>query len=167
MRRANLADRDLLVAWDADPDVRASGGDDDWRDWDSVLAEESGYEEFWLAVEDDGPSGIVVLLDAAREPTHYWGDVEPYTWALDIWIGRPDHRSRGLGTAMLRWAIERCFTVHGARRILIDPLETNVRAIDLYRRVGFTDVGPRTFGEDRCLLLEVSRPDRPRCEPTE
>ena len=166
MRRATPEDRDLLVAWDADPDVRAAGGDDDWWDWDRALAEDVDHEEFWLAVEDDGPSGIIILLDAAREPTHYWGDVEPGTWALDIWIGRPDRRGRGLGTAMLRWAIDRCFTVHDAHRILIDPLETNVRAIDLYRRVGFVDVGPRTFGDDRCLVLELSRPGPPRCAPS-
>ena len=169
MRRADLADRDLLLEWDAEPDVLAAGSDAergdhavgedaDWWDWDSVLAEELDHEEVWLAIEDDGPSGIIVLLDAAKDPTRYWGDVELGTWALDIWIGRPDRRGRGLGTGMLRWAIDRCFSVHGAERILIDPLATNVRAIELYRRVGFTDVGPRMFGNDRCFVLELKRP---------
>jgi len=37
------------------------------------------------------------------------------------------------------------------------PLASNRRAIDFYRRLGYVTVDRRTFGEDDCLVLKLTR----------
>lgn len=143
-----------LERWDEDPDVAASGGDSDWYDWPADLARGPlDWREFLVAEEDGRPVGFVQLIDAHDEDTHYWGEIEPDTWAIDIWIGEPGDRGRGLGADMMTQALARCFDDHGAGRVVIDPLVTNVRAIRFYRRLGFVDVGERDFDDDRCLVM--------------
>jgi aminoglycoside 6'-N-acetyltransferase len=58
---------------------------------------------------------------------------------------------------MMQQALQRCFVDHGASSVLIDPLQTNHRAIKFYRRVGFRDVGPRRFENDDCLVMSITR----------
>ena len=41
--------------------------------------------------------------------------------------------------------------------VLIDALQSNHRAIKFYRRIGFTDVGPRRFENDDCLVMSMTR----------
>jgi aminoglycoside 6'-N-acetyltransferase len=157
LRRAVLQDEAILRCWDSDPDVESSGGDDDNYDWHHELARDVEWREFLLAEDDGVPVGMVVLIDACREESHYWGDeVEPGAWAIDIWIGAPANRSNGLGTAMMQQAVRRCFERHGASVVLIDPLQSNVRAIRFYERLGFAVVGPRRFGDDDCLVMSIS-----------
>jgi aminoglycoside 6'-N-acetyltransferase len=56
-------------------------------------------------------------------------------------------------------AFKLCFVKHGASSIVIDPLQSNQRAIAFYRRLGFKEVGPRQFGDDDCLVLSMSAAD--------
>jgi aminoglycoside 6'-N-acetyltransferase len=105
-----------------------------------------------MAERDGRPIGFVQLLDAAAEPTRYWGDVSAGVWAIDIWIGAEGDRGRGDGMRMLRAAVQRCVEHHGATEVLVDPLAANVRAHRFYRRAGFVPVGPRRFGGDDCLV---------------
>lgn len=159
LRPAVSLDAATLRQWDGDPDVDASGGDDDSYDWDHELPRDVDWREFLLAEEDGRPVGMVVLIDAAREESHYWGDdVEPGAWAIDIWIGEPGDRSRGLGTTMMKQAVRRCFERHAATAVLIDPLQSNHGAIRFYERLGFDVVGPRRFGNDDCLVMRIGRP---------
>lgn len=151
LRPATPADVPLLRWWDEDPAVRASGGDDDWWDWDAELGVPAPWVEHLMAEVDGRPIGFVQVLDAAAEPTRYWGDVQAGTWAIDIWIGDAADRGRGLGTAMMRLAVARCLE-RGATEILVDPLATNRAAHRFYRRCGFVAVGPRRFGDDDCLV---------------
>jgi len=41
--------------------------------------------------------------------------------------------------------------------VVIDPLITNYRAIEFYKRLGFKEVGPRRFDEDNCLVMRIER----------
>jgi aminoglycoside 6'-N-acetyltransferase len=115
------------------------------------------WRELLIAEEDGRPIGFVQLIDAVEEESHYWGDIDPGTWALDIWIGTPDDRGRGLGTEVMQAAMARAFWQHGAETIVIDPQVTNPRAIDFYRRLGFESVGVRDFDGDRCLVMRAVR----------
>lgn len=152
-------DVDLLERWDDDPDVVAAlgGRGSDWYDWHVELARDVPWRELLVAVERDRVVGFVQLVDAAEE-THYWGEVEPDTWALDVWIGDASDRGRGLGTAIMRAALRRVFDRHGASCLVIDPQVSNERAIEFYRRLGFDEVGVREFDDDRCLVMRVDRP---------
>jgi aminoglycoside 6'-N-acetyltransferase len=61
--------------------------------------------EYWIAEIDGRPIGAMQLCDPHREPTHYWGEIEPNLRALDIWIGEPDARGKGYGEMMMRLEI--------------------------------------------------------------
>lgn len=158
LREAHPGDAPLLTVWDDDPDVDDSGGKDDGYDWNVELARTVPWREILIADVDGRPVGVVVLIDAVREESHYWGaDVAAGAWAIDIWIGAPGDRNRGIGTQMMRAAVRRCFERHGASTVLIDPLESNADAIRFYERIGFVHLGPRTFGRDRCLVMSIGR----------
>jgi len=60
---------------------------------------------------------------------------------------------------MMRLAIARCFAVPDVSAILIDPLESNVRAHPFYERLGFRSVERRRFGDDECLVYRLDRMD--------
>ena len=165
-----MTDDDLasLAAWDDDADVAAAlgGRSADWYDWPSELARDVRWRELLIAEDEGRPIGFIQIADASEEETHYWGDVAPGTWSLDIWIGAPEDRGRGLGTQAMHEALCRIFERHGAERVVIDPLVDNRRAIAFYERLGFIRVGVRDFDGDRCLVMELER-NRARPTPSE
>lgn len=147
----------LLTRWDDDPDVAAAigGRGADWCDWPAELIRDVRWREL-LIVENDGrPIGFVQLIDAHEEESHYWGDIESGTWALDIWIGSPHDRGRGLGAEAMKLALGRVFGRHGAHTVVIDPVVDNHRAIAFYEHLGFERVGVRKFGDDECLVMRL------------
>jgi aminoglycoside 6'-N-acetyltransferase len=160
-----IDDVPLLVAWDRDPDVASAlgGPGAEWYDWPTELARDVPWRELLIAEEDGRPIGFVQLTDAHEEESHYWGEVEAGTWTVDIWIGSPQDRGRGLGTQVMRRAVSRNIELHGAGSILIDPRVTNRRAIAFYEQLGFEPVGERTFDDgDVCLVMRLPRrADRP------
>ena len=103
------------------------------------------------------PIGVLQLIDASEEESHYWGDIEPGTWALDIWIGSPNDRGRGLGAEAMKLALGRVFDQHGAEMVVIDPAVDNGRAIAFYEKLGFERVGVRELGDDECLVMHFPR----------
>ncbi|HWL41375.1 MAG TPA: GNAT family N-acetyltransferase [Ilumatobacter sp.] len=169
LRPATSADVALLIQWSLRPHVIRATSDDPgataaWEgaNWADEVAKRdvlgADVYEILIAEADGRPIGMVALHDAHREPSHYWGDIEPGVRALDIWIGEPDQLGRGHGTEMMRQAIDRSFAHPAAHAIVIDPLASNTAAIRFYRRLGFVDVGERDFDDDRCLVMRLHRP---------
>jgi aminoglycoside 6'-N-acetyltransferase len=157
LRPATMADVALLTAWDRQPHVVAATGADDVSDWAQELSVAGLWTEHLIAEEDGRPVGIVQLIDPAHEETHYWGDCEPDLRALDIWIGEPTDLGRGLGTQMMRLALDRCFEEREVTDVIIDPLAANTGARRFYERLGFQEVGPRRFGDDDCVVYRIAR----------
>jgi aminoglycoside 6'-N-acetyltransferase len=153
-----LDDVPLLRRWDRDPDVVASTGADDVFDWEYEIPRVFPWRELLIAEWDGEPAGFLQLIDPAEEESHYWGDCEPDLRAVDIWIGAAEHRGRGIGTAMMLAAIERCFAPPEVTAILIDPLVSNVRAHRFYERLGFRFVEIRWFDDDECRVYRLERP---------
>jgi aminoglycoside 6'-N-acetyltransferase len=154
LRPATAADIPLLEAWDEEPVVAASDPNDDW-DWPQTLAT-VGLEN--LVAESEGrPIGFIQITDLARDESQYWGPPQAGIMAIDIWIGEADARGRGQGRAMMSLAIERCFSDPAIETILIDPIASNLEAIAFYRRMGFSEVGLRRFGDDECLVHRLTR----------
>jgi aminoglycoside 6'-N-acetyltransferase len=148
-----------LVRWDGDPDVAAAigGRGTDWYDWSVELVRDVPWRDLLIVEEDGRPIGFLQLIDAAEEESHYWGDIGPGTWALDIWIGSPDDRGRGLGAEAMKLALGRVLDQHGAEMVVIDPAVDNGRAIAFYEDLGFERVGVREFGDHECLVMRLSR----------
>lgn len=82
-------------------------------------------------------------------------DIEPGVRSeLEIAVHQ-DWRGRGIGTAMLSLLIEvarRC----GYRKIWLSVDNTNRSAIHIYRKYGFTFIGP--FDSEREMELELKQP---------
>jgi aminoglycoside 6'-N-acetyltransferase len=157
-RRATAADAPLFEAWDRLPHVRAAvsadGSEGFGADWPAEL--EDDCLAYVVVSDDAGPIGFLAAVDPAADP--YWGDMPPGLRALDIIIGDPARLGQGHGTAMMRWALDRCFADPSVEAVLVDPLAGNARAIRFYRRLGFADLERRRFddGSD-CLLLRLDR----------
>ena len=161
LRAATKDDIPLLKRWDEKPHVASAGGDDDWYDWDAEVPREAAWGEILIAEEDGRPVGVMEIIDPAREPSRYWGDIEDNLRAIDIWIGEEEDLGRGLGTEMMRAALARCFADPKVRAVVIDPLESNVRARRFYERLGFKFVDRRVFERDECMVYRLDRADAP------
>jgi aminoglycoside 6'-N-acetyltransferase len=160
LRLATLADAPLLRRWDGDPEVAASSGDDDSQDWETELPRTVSWREFLIAEADGRPVAMLQIIDPAEEESHYWGaGVPPDLRAIDIWIGDAADRGRGLGSAIMRAALARCFADPRVPAVLIDPLASNTRARRFYERLGFRAIGPRRFGNDECIVYRFDRTD--------
>jgi aminoglycoside 6'-N-acetyltransferase len=164
LRPAVLADIATLEAWDREPHVIAATTDSPQatqafgdHDWHSELAMQSQVYRYLIAELDGRPIGAMLIIDPHREPTHYWGLVEPDLRAIDVWIGSAADLGRGHGAQMMRLAIDACFADPDVTAIVIDPLASNPRAHRFYQRLGFEPTGRHTFGEDDCLVHRLSR----------
>ncbi|WP_181701035.1 GNAT family N-acetyltransferase [Chthonobacter albigriseus] len=159
LRTAAPSDRLLLEAWDQAPHVVENAGTDGGMDWAFELPRTVDWREILIAEEDRRPIGVVIIIDAAREESHYWGDAPAGVKAIDIWIGEADAIGRGFGTEMMTAAIGRCFADPETREVWIDPLEANHRGRRFYERLGFQAVGPRRFADDDCMVYRIARAD--------
>lgn len=168
LRPATQADVELLAEWARRPHVvRASSddpaateafGDVDWSE--EVARRDSLGPDVWevlIAELDDRPVGMVMIADPHREPEHYWGDIEPNLRAIDIWIGEATDLNKGYGTRIMQAVLARCFAAPSVTALLIDPLESNLRAHRFYQRLGFTFLERRRFGLDDCLVYQLTR----------
>jgi len=164
LRRATLADVPTLERWDREPHVISATTDDTTaekafgdHDWRAEIPKQSDVDEYLIAELAGRPIGAMQIIDPHREPTHYWGEIEPDLRAIDIWIGDAADHGKGHGETMMRLAFQRCFADPAVSAIVIDPLASNTRAHRFYQRIGFVPVGRRWFGEDDCLVHRLSR----------
>lgn len=161
LRLADLDDVAMLRQWDAQPHVIAAKGDEDWQ-WERELGYRPTWREQLIAELDGRPIGFIEIIDPSAETTRYWGEVPAGLRAIDIWIGEADCLGRGVGTQMMRQAIERCFADPTVTAILIDPLIDNAAALRFYRRLGFRFLEQRRFGDDLCAVHKLAREDYSR-----
>ncbi len=157
LRLATLADIPLLDRWERQPHVQQSVGSDGPWDWTPAVTAQADWRRILIAEEDGRPVGFLQMLDPARDEEQYWGPTGSGYRALDIWIGEAEDLGRGLGSAIMRLAIEACFAEPGVQVILIDPLARNIQSHRFYRRLGFVEVGPRRLGDDDCLIFELRK----------
>lgn len=123
----------------------------DWPSGNAFLASverllEDRDAEFLLAAsdEDSPPAGVLQL----RFRFSVW-KAAPDAWLEDLFVAAPARRA-GVGDALVTLAIERA-QARGARRIELDCNESNIGALALYERHGFS---PRSKGgEGRDLFL--------------
>lgn len=162
LRPATLADVDQLQAWDEKPHVRAATSDDGQSgfdaDWQDELAPRSDGSVYVIAEVDGVAIGAMLIIDPARERTHYWGAVATNLRAIDIWIGEEAYLGRGYGRLMMEQALTRCFSDPNVTAILIDPLASNVRAHRFYQRLGFRLMERRRFdATSDCFVYRLER----------
>jgi aminoglycoside 6'-N-acetyltransferase len=129
--------RDLL-RWLADPGVREFYGDPP-EDLEAAREDylEPDVTPCWrFVIEErtpDGPRGIGEVQCYHPYPGTEW----LWSAGIDIFIGEPDARDRGLGTEAIRTMLAYLFEVKRVHRVTIDPEVANRRAIRCYEKAGF------------------------------
>ncbi len=156
LRHARPSDAALLRYWDEQRHVNAANPNDD-ENWEYELRRSPEWRELLIAEEAGRPVGMMQIIDPYLEESRYWGNVPRGLRAIDIWIGEADALGRGLGTEMMRQALERCFADPSVSAVLVDPLESNVRAHRFYERLNFRFVERRRFGPDDCYVYRLDR----------
>jgi aminoglycoside 6'-N-acetyltransferase len=156
LRPATPDDLELLRTWNAKPHVIEGISDDDWG-WEEELSRHPDWREQLIAELAGRPVGFVQIIDPAREDSHYWGECPEHLRAVDIWIGDEHELGRGLGTTMMRLALDRCFASPDVEAVVIDPQSKNVRARRFYERLGFRMLELRRFGDDECAIYRLER----------
>lgn len=157
-RYANIHDLPLLQHWDKQPHNIASDPNDDWN-WEEELPRYPTWRKQLIAELKGRPIGFVQIIDPLQEETKYWGDVPANMRAIDIWIGEASDLGKGYGTIMMQLVIDICFSEQDVTAIIIDPIETNARAIKFYESLGFRFLEKRTFGEDVCAVYKLLKSD--------
>jgi RimJ/RimL family protein N-acetyltransferase len=80
------------------------------------------------------------------------------TAALDIKL-LPEAQGKGIAEFALRFAIEQAFFQGKAKRVYVDPHPDNIKAWNLYRKLGFTSKARPEHLEQWDTYLEITRED--------
>ena len=114
-----------------------------------VDGEPVGYIQYWH-IGDYQNAGWIA--------DHPWlAELPPETVGVDLSIGDPALLSRGIGSAALA-AFARMLVGQGHRVVIIDPDETNARAIRAYTKAGFRPLA-RLQGRSGSELIMQYDPD--------
>lgn len=158
LRKANIEDLELLKNWDEEPHVIASDPNDDWQ-WETELPKDYEWREQLMIEVNGSPIGYLEIIDPAEEIEHYWGDIGPNLRAIDIWIGEKDKLGKGYGSQAMNLALKKCFAPKDVTGVLVDPLSSNKRAHNFYKKCGFKFLEERTFNKDHCHVYKFCRMD--------
>ncbi|HJM88796.1 MAG TPA: GNAT family protein [Dehalococcoidia bacterium] len=137
-RAVTADDAPDLLRWLRDGDVRQIYSDPpDTLDDVRRHYTEPDVEPCWRFVIEHEGRGIGEIQYAHQYPG------ADYEWAagVDIFIGEPDARDRGLGTEAIRTMLRFLFEDLACHRVTIDPEVANARAIRCYEKAGFTFEG--------------------------
>ncbi len=146
LRPVEEPDLPQLMAWVVEPEV-LYWWDDEMADLDEARAEflapdEGGPREGYIieVIEDlvaggrpvgGRPVGYIQWWHRYYDPDYHW------TAGIDIFIGEPDARDRGVGTEAVRMLLGYLFEVRKLHCVTIDPEVANARAIRSYQKAGF------------------------------
>jgi len=161
------ADLPLLGQWLGNPQVREWWGEPDTaldkirimvegRDTTrpfifSCDGEPAGYIQRWsIGDEVAGGNGAEApwLLDLPREAV-----------GVDLFIGEPGQLGQGIGTAAMRAFLDRLFA-EGVSTVIIDPDETNLRAVRAYKKAGFSAYDRHRHKTGVTLLMKITQDER-------
>ena len=156
LRPATGSDAPTLRRWESAPHLAGLLGDGDWE-WESALSSPHPAHRPFMVEVDRRVVGFLEILDPALDPERYWGDLPPGFRAVDLWIGEAAYLGKGVGSAMMRQALDICFADPEVHTVLVDPLASNADAHRFYERCGFTFLERRQFDEDDCLVFQIVR----------
>jgi RimJ/RimL family protein N-acetyltransferase len=139
LRRPERTDIDALYIVKNDPDVASILGGSSTT-YSKVDLE--GWVEFHRAAKDEA---LFVIADTEDRAIGHVGlyKIDHLLRAAEfgILIGDRSNWGKGLGRACSRFAIEYGFDKLNLRRIYLEVLASNERAIKLYRSLGFVEEG--------------------------
>jgi len=159
-----------LVRWQEGPEVAVWWGDTDkttaqltekWlRRTDPTRSDYDPNTVRYIIVVDGHDIGHIQSYDLRHYPEHAAEVGIPNAAGLDIFIGEPEWRDRGVGTAVVRQFIdEKIFAIPGIETCIIDPDPENKRAIRTYEKAGFKYV-KSYYSEENKMNVYLMRQER-------
>jgi RimJ/RimL family protein N-acetyltransferase len=114
----------------------------------SVGDVEAGFERYMRSDDSQGFTIYELAQGADARPVGVAGlkdiDQRNRTAEIDIVIGEPDARGRGLGTEATRLVLDYGFSVLGLRNIMLAVYANNPAGLRAYEKAGFREFGRRT-----------------------
>ncbi len=139
-----ISDLDSVVRWAQDDEVafwwhESAMSEEDIRSkWEaSALRDDENMQIFIVTVEDIDV-GVIQTYRLAGYPDQAAEVQIPDASGIDVFIGLPEWRNRGIGAALIRQFVDEIvFADLSIKRCTIDPAPDNRRAIRAYENAGF------------------------------
>ena len=162
-----------LVRWQLDAEVSPWWGELDKSEaeitakWERRAAgTDSDYKartDRFIIVVDGEDIGEIQSYDLRNYPVEAAEIDIPNSGGMDLFIGEPAWRNRGIGTQIVRKFVDDVvFAMPDVETCVIDPDPTNKRAIRTYEKAGFTHV--KTYYSEanhmNCYLMRQERGQR-------
>lgn len=104
----------------------------------------NGIEHPFVIVIDDHPIGYIQYWDIyardliEKDKRDYFTGSASGTYGIDVFIGELDYVNKGYGAKILSQFARLLFEKYNAKKLVVDPSSENIRAIQCYKKVGFT-----------------------------
>ena len=165
-RSIEQSDVPQIVRWLRDEEVArwwwdvAEKTDEDLTKEYSDKAHDPRTDRYVITVDGAG-IGIIQAAVLSNYPEAAAEVGIPNAAGVDVYIGEPEWRDRGVGSRAVRQFIDQIvFAMPGIETCTIDPEPENTRAIRAYEKVGFRHV--RTYrSEDSGYDVYLMRMERP------
>jgi UDP-4-amino-4,6-dideoxy-N-acetyl-beta-L-altrosamine N-acetyltransferase len=147
LRPMTYDDTDLIVSWRNRDDVRKN------FIYQELFTRES--HENWIRTKvETGDVVQTIIVDVLSETPYgsvYIRDIDRHHKKAEygIFIGVPEVRGRGIGTAAAKLMLRYCFEEEGLHRIYLRAIADNMQAIRSYEKAGFEREG--YLRDDVCI----------------
>lgn len=147
LRLMTYDDTDLIVAWRNSDGVRKN------FIYQALFTRES-HENWMKTMVETGKVVQMIICDSASdEPlgSVYIRDIDRHHNKAEygIFIGEPDARGRGVGTAAAKLMLRYCFEEEGLHRVYLRAFSDNIQAVKSYEKAGFVREG--LLRDDVCI----------------
>jgi aminoglycoside 6'-N-acetyltransferase len=151
LMRDELADYQVMAKWLSDARVlEFYEGRDQALSLEQIRSEYAprihGEEDVTpcLIILQSAPIGYIQFYLVGEESRNSYGLLADYdlesVYGIDQFIGEVSCWNRGLGTRSVSLLLRYLFQTKGARKAILDPHMTNLRAIRCYEKCGFRKV---------------------------
>jgi len=147
-RPVTLDDLPLLGTWQGFPHVREWWDDGEPFTVDELLDKRVSR---WIVELDGAPFAYMQDYSVHGWEEHHFGHLPPGSRGIDQYIGVPGMLGCGHGKAFIRQRMQELFAA-GAPVIAVDPHPENMRAIAVYRKLGFRVAGKARKTPWGCIL---------------
>lgn len=169
-RKMEGADIPLYLKWAEEPEVKNTWFIDGYETTDYIHAKikGNGYDYPFIILLNQKPIGYIVYSDLylyktlSPQPKGNFTDEPEGTFCIDLFIGTPEYRDKGLGTKIVEAFSKMLFEETQVKRILIDPDASNKRAIRCYEKAGFKFLKFANDGVTKCQVMELRSPSSTR-----
>lgn len=147
LRLMTYDDTDLIVAWRNSDGVRKN------FIYQALFTRES-HENWMKTMVETGKVVQMMICDSASDKplgSVYIRDIDRHHNKAEygIFIGEPDARGRGVGTAAAKLMLRYCFEEEGLHRVYLRAFSDNIQAVKSYEKAGFVREG--LLRDDVCI----------------